>query len=100
MADCTEAYRFICDNLDQDLNSPRCRRIRSHLAGCTECRTLLDSVKKTVRLYRMMPVPRVPSSLHNTLVRAVTKLQARPKGRQSLRSGRVRRSPGAGGNAR
>jgi predicted anti-sigma-YlaC factor YlaD len=96
MADCTEAYRFICDNLDQNLHSPQCRRIRRHLAGCVECRTLLDSVKKTVLLYRLMPVPRVPSTLHKALVRTVTKLQTRPEGRHSPRSGRGKKGQGAG----
>jgi predicted anti-sigma-YlaC factor YlaD len=99
MADCTEAYRFICDNLDQNLNSPHCRRIRRHLTGCVECRTLLDSVKKTVLLYRLMPVPRVPSTLHKALVRTVTKLQTRPKGRHVSRSAHGKKGRGAGGSA-
>jgi anti-sigma factor RsiW len=96
MTNCAEAYRFICDNLDEKLDSPRCRRIRRHLAGCPDCSTLLDSVKKTVTLYRMMPVPGVPSGVHETLLKTMKKLAASSHRSDAPQSGRqrTRRRPG------
>jgi len=50
-------FRYICQNLDQDLDSPKCRAIRKHLTGCADCMTYLDSLKKTIALYKNSPVP-------------------------------------------
>lgn len=68
---CRRVYRFICENLDQNMDSPRCKTIKKHLDGCPECRTYLDSLKKTVVLYRMMPTPAVPDQVHRKLFRDI-----------------------------
>lgn len=49
---CIEVVRHVCDNLDEGLNSPRCREIRRHLQKCPNCTAYLDSLKKTVYLFR------------------------------------------------
>jgi predicted anti-sigma-YlaC factor YlaD len=69
--DCRQAYRFICDHLDEKSSSPRCRAIRKHIACCPSCRQYLDSVKKTVRLYRTAPNPKLPNALHRDLMKAL-----------------------------
>jgi len=69
---CKEAYLFICDNLDQPVDSPECREIRRHIADCPDCQSYLDSLKKTVSLYRSMPSPKhVPTSVHQRLMRVI-----------------------------
>jgi anti-sigma factor RsiW len=68
---CKQVYLHICDNLDAQMNSPKCREIRRHLATCPDCSALLDSVKKTVSLYRSTPEPDVPSSAHKRLVKTI-----------------------------
>jgi hypothetical protein len=50
-------FRHICENLDQDMNSPACREIRKHMDGCPECFDYLNSLKTTVALYRNYPAP-------------------------------------------
>jgi anti-sigma factor RsiW len=54
---CAGVYKHICDHLDENLSSPRCRAIHRHLKTCPECAAYLASLKTTVRLYRRMPVP-------------------------------------------
>lgn len=71
---CPDVYLFICDNLDQDINSPRCREIRKHLEGCTDCSAYLESLKKTVVLYRSFPAPHLPRRVHTQLVKAINSL--------------------------
>jgi anti-sigma factor RsiW len=68
---CAAVYRFICDNLDENIRSARCRAIRKHIACCPACHAYLDSVKKTVLLYREAPLPPVPRSAHRSLMRAI-----------------------------
>jgi anti-sigma factor RsiW len=58
-AKCREVFRYICENLDDDLDSPECREIKRHLDGCPNCLAYLDSLKKTVMLYQAFPHPRL-----------------------------------------
>jgi len=64
---CKDVYLYICDNLDAKLNSAKCREVRKHLSACPDCSAYLDSVKKTVYLYRSAPSPDVPSAAHERL---------------------------------
>jgi RNA polymerase sigma-70 factor (ECF subfamily) len=57
---CKEVFNHICENLDEKMDSPRCREIRRHLDRCPNCVAYLDSLKKTIRLYRAYPQPRLP----------------------------------------
>lgn len=68
---CRKTYRYICDNLDERLDSPRCRQIRQHLEKCPNCRAYLDSIKKTVAIYRSDIAPGIPASAHRRLMKAV-----------------------------
>jgi len=68
---CKQAYKFICENIDRDLNSPRCRQIKKHLDDCPHCHAYLESLRGTVRLYRRTPPPKIPPSVHTQLIKAV-----------------------------
>lgn len=68
---CKQAYHHICDSLGQDLESPRCREIRKHLEACPDCSAYLDSLKKTVLLYREASSRKVPPPAHKKLFRAI-----------------------------
>lgn len=68
---CTDVYLFICDNLDQKLDSPQCREIKRHLESCSDCSAYLDSVKKTVQLYRTFSIPHVPAATHRKLLKTI-----------------------------
>jgi anti-sigma factor RsiW len=69
--DCAKAYRYICDNLDEKIDSPRCRRIRQHLDECPDCRAYLASIKTTVALFQAAPQPRIPAGTHRRLMRVL-----------------------------
>ena len=64
---CTDVLRHVCDELDGDIDSPRCRQLKSHLATCADCSAYLDGLKKTVTLYRGYPVPKSPRWLRKKL---------------------------------
>jgi Putative zinc-finger len=57
---CRSIFRFICENLDNDLNSPECRNIKKHIAACKNCSAYLQSLKKTILLYQTYPTPQSP----------------------------------------
>ncbi len=88
---CKKTYRYICDNLDERLDSPRCRQIRQHLENCPKCRAYLDSIKKTVALYKAGIAPDIPASAHRRLMKTIdtemSHLQKSPA-RRSPQTGR------------
>jgi predicted anti-sigma-YlaC factor YlaD len=64
---CREVFNYICDNLDERMDSPQCRAIHSHLARCPNCLAYLDSLKKTIHLYRAYPESRLPEKARKKL---------------------------------
>jgi len=50
--DCKEVMNHICDSLGEDLNSPKCEDIKSHLENCNTCRNYFNSVDSTITFYK------------------------------------------------
>ncbi len=88
MKRCSRVYRYICDNLDQNLDSPRCREIKRHLQECPDCQAYLASMKQTVSLYRSLPSPHPPRAVHAKLLRAIS--HASKRGMTATRTSRRR----------
>jgi hypothetical protein len=55
---CRESIKQICAGIGEELNSPRCRQIRSHIRGCSNCSAYLEALRKTIGLYRAYPTPK------------------------------------------
>ncbi len=49
---CREVMHHICDNLGEDLDSPKCQAIKEHLDNCENCQKYFDSVEKTIKFYK------------------------------------------------
>ncbi len=52
---CSELSSQLPDYLDGDAKEAICREIEEHLAGCDDCRVVIDTLKKTISLYRAAP---------------------------------------------
>lgn len=70
---CRKVARHLLEELDGDLQSRACSEIRKHLAQCPNCTAYLDSLRKTVLLYRRFPDPHTPKRIREKLF-AVLKL--------------------------
>ncbi len=68
---CSKVYEHLCDNLDSKLDSESCRRIKAHIKGCKNCSALLDSLKKTIYLYKQYPAPTLPEKSREKLFAAI-----------------------------
>ena len=73
IAHCSDVLDHICEELDTKLATAKCRELKRHLAKCPNCTAYLDSLKKTVLLYRCYPDPNVSAGLRQKLF-AVLKL--------------------------
>jgi predicted anti-sigma-YlaC factor YlaD len=53
---CTDVAKHICENLNEGLNSEKCRAIKKHLEDCPNCMKYFESVEKTIRFYKKYDV--------------------------------------------
>lgn len=72
---CTNVAEHVCGELDEDINSAACRAIKKHLNSCPNCTAYLDSLKKTVLVYKYSPNPRFPAKARKKLF-ATLKIKA------------------------
>ncbi|RJP71267.1 MAG: zf-HC2 domain-containing protein [Ignavibacteriales bacterium] len=64
---CKEVMNHICDNLGEELNSPRCIAIKEHLNSCPSCQSYFKNVEVTIDFYKKYNV-NLPDEAHNRLI--------------------------------
>jgi predicted anti-sigma-YlaC factor YlaD len=64
---CKEVMSYICDNLGEELNSPRCIEIKGHLQNCEHCQKYFLSIESTIEFYKKYNVI-VSDDTHNRLL--------------------------------
>jgi anti-sigma factor RsiW len=69
---CDQLQSQLPDYLDGEARAEICRAIEAHLADCDDCRVVVDTLKKTIALYRNAPREGVPSDVHARLVRVLS----------------------------
>lgn len=68
---CAQLQAQLPDYLDGEARAEICRAIEAHLADCDDCRVVVDTMKKTILLYRAAPRQVVPPDVHARLVRVL-----------------------------
>ncbi len=79
---CQELKSQLSNFIDGELDDAVCAEIQRHLAECDNCRVMVDTLKKTVVLYRAAPEETVPPQVHARLVK-VLDLEAMKKKNQA-----------------
>lgn len=70
-ADCRELLGDLSDYLDGEAGAAACAEIERHLATCAECRIVVDTLRKTVYLYKELPKPELPGAARERLYKAL-----------------------------
>ena len=68
---CAQLQAQLPDYLDGEAKDAICRAIEAHLASCDDCRVVVDTMKKTITLYRAAPREAVPQDVHARLVQVL-----------------------------
>ncbi|HVN49649.1 MAG TPA: zf-HC2 domain-containing protein [Bacteroidota bacterium] len=68
---CRDIAKHVCENLDENIDSPLCRKIKKHLQTCPECSEDLSVLKKTIELYREYPEPILPAVRKKNILTAI-----------------------------
>ena len=52
---CRDLLDGLSDYLDGEASAELCAEIRRHMSSCDKCRVVIDTLGKTVKLYRQLP---------------------------------------------
>ena len=65
--ECRHLLSSLSDYVDGELEEALCREIESHMADCDNCRVVVNTLTKTVELYRAAPSPDLPTDVRERL---------------------------------
>jgi len=68
---CQDLLAQLSDYIDGQLEATLCASIERHLAGCHDCRVLVDTTRKTVALFRQQRRANLPPGLTGRLWQAL-----------------------------
>ncbi|MFA3783640.1 zf-HC2 domain-containing protein [Melioribacteraceae bacterium 4301-Me] len=64
---CKDVMNHICDNLGEELDSPKCVEIKAHLEHCDNCKKYFKSIETTIEFYKKYNVS-LSEEAHNKLL--------------------------------
>ena len=70
---CEELLKMLNDYVDGDIEIPVCEEFERHLSGCNPCKIVVDTIRKTITLYRGEEVYELPQGFQTKLREALRK---------------------------
>ena len=67
---CKDVMEHICENLGENLDSPKCSAIKSHLNNCDNCQNYFKTVEDTIQFYKNYNVE-LPEGAHDRLLKVL-----------------------------
>jgi anti-sigma factor RsiW len=64
---CGELLGALSDYIDGELEARLCAEIEAHMRDCPDCQIMVDTLRKTVVLYRMHGQVEVPADVRSRL---------------------------------
>jgi predicted anti-sigma-YlaC factor YlaD len=61
----------LSDYLDGEAEQRICEEIERHMANCEKCRAVINTLDRTVSIYREIPAPKAPAEVEETLWRVL-----------------------------
>jgi len=65
--ECRRLLASLSDYVDGLLDDELCREIEAHMDDCDDCRIVVNTLAKTVELYRAAPAPDLPAAVAQRL---------------------------------
>jgi anti-sigma factor (TIGR02949 family) len=68
---CRNLLSQLSDYIDGELEEMLCAEIEQHMAGCPDCQAVVNTLEKTVRLYRTAGRAEVPQDVQTRLYKVL-----------------------------
>ena len=78
---CEELLKMLNDYVDGEIDVAVCKEFEKHLAGCNPCQIVVDTVRKTITLYRGKDVYELPADFRQRLYKALRRKWEETKGK-------------------
>ena len=69
--ECQHLLGQLSDYVDGELGQSVCEEIERHLAGCQNCRVVVDTLRKTVMLYQSHGSDPIPGNVEERLYKVL-----------------------------
>ena len=73
MLTCKEFLEELNEYLDETVDQELKARLNDHVTECPNCFVVLDTTKKTIRVFKGLEPQNIPNDVHGRLMRAVEK---------------------------
>jgi RNA polymerase sigma-70 factor, ECF subfamily len=70
-ATCPDVLTMLSKKLEDEISPDLCAKMEAHLGDCPHCKSLCDSLKKTLAVCSSLPSPSVPPQVQESLRKAV-----------------------------
>jgi len=64
---CKDLLRMLNDYVDGDLDPGLCQEFEKHFAGCNPCRVVVDTIRRTIRVYQGAQLCEIPLDFRKRL---------------------------------
>ncbi len=64
---CEDLLRQLNDYVDKDIDPDVCTDFEGHLQDCNPCKIVVDTIRKTIKLYKDDTVYEMPIKFHDRL---------------------------------
>ena len=68
---CKNLLSQLSDYIDGELETALCAEIEHHMADCPDCRAVVNTLEKTIELYRTAGRAEVPPDVRNRLYKVL-----------------------------
>lgn len=68
---CRELLDQLSEYIDGELEDAVCIELEAHLAQCTNCRVMVDTLRKTITLYHAQAPAELPSGVEDRLYKVL-----------------------------
>ena len=68
---CREMLGQFSDYIDGELEATLCAEIEAHLYGCPDCQVMIDTMRRTITLYRTQTAVELPSDVEVRLYKVL-----------------------------
>ncbi|HZD11083.1 MAG TPA: zf-HC2 domain-containing protein [Candidatus Binatia bacterium] len=76
---CQHLISHLPDYVDGTAAAAICAEIEAHMAGCENCRIVVDTLRQTIHLYHTLPEPDLPDGARQRLYKRLDLEQYLPR---------------------
>ncbi len=71
LENCRHYLECLGEYVDGELSQELCQALEAHMAVCSNCRVVVNTLSKTISLYHQLPTPEMPNGVRERLYKVL-----------------------------